>query len=99
MCRRSFSEMTDNRSPAESLDRLNAPKTLHLDGVWTSSGSTPPTVLSAEAIPLESLVHHQWSVPEDTPFDAVHKFLNEHKVDFLALIRNGRVVGLCARGQ
>lgn len=99
VCRRSFSEMTDHCSSKEPHDCLNAPNTLRLDSLRSFSGSTPPTVLSAETIPLESLVHHQWSVPDDTPFDAVHEFLREHKVDFLALIRNGRVVGICSRGQ
>jgi hypothetical protein len=48
---------------------------------------------------LESLVHHQWSVPYDTPFDAVHQLFREHNVDLLALICDGRVAGLCSRGQ
>jgi len=59
----------------------------------------PQAGLSAEAISLESLVHHHWSVLHDAPFDAVHRFLREHNVDSVALIRDGRVDGLCSRGQ
>jgi len=55
--------------------------------------------LSAEKIPLESLVHHRNAVAFDLPLEEVHKIFGEKNVDFLALIRAGGVVGLCGRAR
>ena len=91
--------MTENSSSQEARDGVNAPKSLHVADVRAFSEPMPPTALSAEAIPLESLVHHHWSVLYDTSFDDAHRFFSEHSVDFMALVRDGRVAGLCSRGQ
>ena len=57
------------------------------------------TALSAETTSLEALVQHQWSSEHDTPLEAVHRFFCERRVDFLALVHEGRVTGLCSRAR
>jgi signal transduction histidine kinase len=53
--------------------------------------------VSAERVSLESLVHHCKSVPHDMPLEDVEKVFREKDVDFLAILRGDRVLGLCAR--
>ncbi|MBI3885324.1 MAG: response regulator [Opitutae bacterium] len=52
-----------------------------------------------ESIELESLVHHGGAVAHDRPLEEVHAVFGEKRVDFLALVRDGRVTGVCARGS
>ena len=92
--------MTDKRTNQEAPDRIHVRDALSLDSTRTFSEPPPPSaVISAEGTALESLVHHRWSVPHDTPFDMVHRLFGERNVDFMALIRAGNVTGLCSRGQ
>jgi signal transduction histidine kinase len=92
--------MTDNRTNQEAQDRIHVRDALSLDSARTFPEPPPPSaVISAEGTALESLVHHRWSVPHDTPFDMVHRLFGERNVDFMALIRAGNVTGLCSRGQ
>ena len=58
-----------------------------------------PVALSAETTSLESLAQHQWSIEYDTPLEAVHRSFRERNVDFMALVREGRVTGLCSRAR
>src|ERR1700679_3971367 len=53
--------------------------------------------VSAERVSLESLVHHCEAVPHDMPLEEVEKVFREKGVDFLAILRGDRVLGLCAR--
>jgi signal transduction histidine kinase/CheY-like chemotaxis protein len=62
-------------------------------------GPVKPQVLSAEQTPLESLVHHRGQVPHDMPLEQVHGIFRERDVDFLAMVRDGRVTGLCGRAH
>jgi signal transduction histidine kinase/CheY-like chemotaxis protein len=55
--------------------------------------------LSAEQTPLQSLVHHRGLVPHDLPLEQVHRLFRERDVDFLALVRDDRVTGLCGRAH
>ncbi len=57
------------------------------------------TVLGAEATPLESLVHHRESVDAGTPLESAHRDFRDRQVEFMAVCREGCVIGLCARGQ
>jgi signal transduction histidine kinase len=61
------------------------------------AGSTSP--LSAEQIALESLVHHRGAVADDTPLEEVHTFFRERNVDFLAVMRDQCVLGLCSKAH
>ena len=55
--------------------------------------------LRAEATGLESLVHHSSSVEAATSLEAVQAAFRLRRVEYLAVVRDGRVVGLCSRGQ
>lgn len=57
------------------------------------------TVLGAEATRLESLVHHRVSVEAGTPLETAQRVFREQGVEFVAVHRDGRVIGLCGRGQ
>ncbi len=61
------------------------------------SSRCEPEVLSVERIALESLVHHCESLPHDLPLEEVHCLFRERAMDFFALVREGRVTGLCSR--
>ena len=60
---------------------------------------TKLTVLGAEATLLESLVHHRVSVEADTQLETAHRAFRDRRVEFMAVLRDSRVIGLCARGQ
>ena len=56
-----------------------------------------PSVLSAETVSLESLVHHRGSVEQGMALEEVSKVFREQRADFLAMLREGRVTGICSR--
>jgi signal transduction histidine kinase/CheY-like chemotaxis protein len=56
-----------------------------------------PSTLSAERIPLSTLVRHYGAVRDDLPLEELEKVFRDEKVDFLALISEGKVVGMCSR--
>jgi signal transduction histidine kinase len=58
-----------------------------------------PQELSAEKIDLESLIHHYSSVAHDLPLEEVHRIMREQSFDYFAIIREGRVTGLCSRAR
>ena len=92
--------MTDHRTDQEDRHRIYAPDPLSLSNARAFPEPPPPSaVISAEKTSLESLVHHRWSVPYDTPFDVVYRLFGERNVDFMALTRAKNVTGLCSRGQ
>ncbi|MFZ5493718.1 MAG: ATP-binding protein [Verrucomicrobiota bacterium] len=64
-----------------------------------SPGTSAPTVAEVEATPLRRLVHHRESIAHDTRLEDVHRFFNERQTDFAALVRDGRVTGICGRAQ
>ena len=55
--------------------------------------------LGIESIDLEDLVHHRASVNADMHLEQVQQMFRSLGVEFLAVEREGRVVGMCARGQ
>ncbi len=55
--------------------------------------------MSAEKISLESIVHHRLAIPHDLPMEEVHDVFRQHDFDFLALVRDEQVTGLCSRGR
>jgi len=55
--------------------------------------------LSAEATSLESLIHHSEAVEAGTPLESAHRAFRDRGVEFMAVRRGGRVIGLCSRGQ
>lgn len=55
--------------------------------------------LSAESTSLESLVHHDEAVEAGTPLEVAHRAFRDRGVEFMAVLRHGRVIGLCSRGQ
>jgi hypothetical protein len=57
----------------------------------------PDGLLGAETTSLESLVHHRRFVEQDLPLEQVHREFSESGLDYLALVRGDRVVGLCSR--
>lgn len=65
-----------------------------------SKGENPAGLeglLGAETTSLESLVHHRRFVEQDLPLEQVHREFSESGLDYLALVRGDRVVGLCSR--
>ena len=59
-----------------------------------SHDSPPPR---AEATPLRSLVHHAGLIDHLTSLEQVQQIFSERRVDFLALVREGAVTGICSR--
>lgn len=56
-----------------------------------------PRGLAVDRTPLESIVHHRESVEFDRPLEEVDRVFREKQVDYLAILRGDRVVGICAR--
>jgi hypothetical protein len=73
------------------------PPSLTSGALVSAAQASPPVVLRAEATSLHSLVHHSGGVEDHTPLEHVHEIFEEKRVDFLALVRDGRVTGLCSR--
>ncbi len=65
------------------------------------SPDASPAPAAAEVIPkdLRSLVSHQLSLPADTTLEAAQKFFGARDLEFVAVVDNGRALGLCARRQ
>jgi signal transduction histidine kinase len=57
------------------------------------------TDLATAKVSLESLVHHNGSVAFDMTLEDVQARFRTHDVEFLAVERAAKVVGLCSRGQ
>ena len=53
--------------------------------------------VAAEEVSLDSLVYQRFSVPHDLPLEDVQRVLRDQATDFLALVRQERVMGLCSR--
>jgi signal transduction histidine kinase/CheY-like chemotaxis protein len=92
--------MTDPNSETAASTASAASETLPLEHARSFPEIAPaPTALSAETTSLESLVHHKWSVADDTPLETVHQFFQGRDIEFIALVRDGRVSGLCSRAR
>jgi signal transduction histidine kinase/ActR/RegA family two-component response regulator len=52
---------------------------------------------SAAQLCLADLVHHRDRVDADAPLDEVQKLFQNHVGDYRAIVKDGRVVGLCSR--
>jgi two-component system cell cycle sensor histidine kinase/response regulator CckA len=74
-------------------------RSLPATGAPHGAPPAPRPALSAELTPLESLVHHRGLVPYDMPLEQVHRLFGERDVDFLALVRDEAVTGLCGRAR
>ena len=61
--------------------------------------SASPPALRAEETLLESLVHHREVVEAHLPLEAMQRIFRDRNVEFIAVQRSGRVLGLCSRGQ
>jgi signal transduction histidine kinase len=59
----------------------------------------PVSALAAESIRPETLVHHRGAIDADTTLEEAQMIFRRKQVEFLAVTRGGRVIGLCARGQ
>ena len=55
--------------------------------------------VAAEEVELDSLVYQRSSVPHDLPLEEVQRVFRDQAGDFLALVRQDRVTGLCSRWQ
>ncbi|MDF3057673.1 MAG: hybrid sensor histidine kinase/response regulator [Rariglobus sp.] len=58
-----------------------------------------PPALRAEETLLDSLVHHREVVESHLPLEDVQRIFRDRNVEFIAVQRTGRVLGLCSRGQ
>ncbi len=67
-------------------------------GSASSRGSTPRCPANAPA-DLRSLINHQFSLTADTPLEAAQKCFGTRDLEFIAVLENGRAIGLCARRQ
>jgi len=58
-------------------------------------------VVAAGGTPTDwrSLVNHQTFLAADTPLEATQKFFGSQDLEFVAVVENGRAIGLCARRQ
>jgi serine phosphatase RsbU (regulator of sigma subunit) len=56
---------------------------------------------TAKGIPsdLRSLVNLNMSLAADTSLEEAQKFFGTHELEFIAVVENGRAIGLCARRQ
>ncbi|MEJ1973972.1 MAG: hypothetical protein WDM96_16365 [Lacunisphaera sp.] len=61
--------------------------------------SSPASVAEVENTPLGTLIHHREYVQCDTRMEDVHRFFSERQIDFVALVRDGQVRGICGRAQ
>jgi signal transduction histidine kinase len=61
--------------------------------------SERPPALRTETTPLTSLVHHRWTADYALPLEELEKEFRDRAVDYIALVRAGRVVGICSRAQ
>ena len=77
----------------------NAAAPLGAGAVQQEFPSAQPAKLRAEATRLESLVHHREAVNAATSLEQVQREFRARRVEFLAVVRDGAVIGLCARGQ
>ena len=59
--------------------------------------SAEPQSASAEETALSSLVHHRGWVSHDLPLEAVNEVFRAKNVEYLALVRDGLVTGLCSQ--
>ena len=48
---------------------------------------------------LRALISHALSLTADTPLEEAQKFFSAHAMEFVAVLDNGRTIGLCARRQ
>ncbi|HTR42738.1 MAG TPA: SpoIIE family protein phosphatase [Pseudomonadales bacterium] len=48
---------------------------------------------------LRSLVNHNMSLAATTSLEEAQKFFGTHDLEFIAVVENGRAIGLCARRQ
>ena len=53
--------------------------------------------VAAEEVALDSLVYQRGSVPHYLPLEEVQRVFRDQTADFLALVRQDRVTGLCSR--
>jgi len=58
-----------------------------------------PAELRAESTQLESLIHQTAAIEANTPLELAQQLFRQRAVEFMAVVKAGRVVGLCARGQ
>ncbi|HVU32998.1 MAG TPA: ATP-binding protein [Opitutaceae bacterium] len=81
-------------SVAESFPGLPPAPVSRRTGLPAEHDAPRPRLDSAA---LRALVHHAGAVEHDVPIEQLHRTFSEEGVEFLALIRDGRVVGLCSR--
>ncbi len=88
-----MSETIANAGPAEPDIGLNRP----------TKPSGPPdfpaAALDGLSTDLRSLVNHRLFVAAETPLEEIQKFFGSHDLEFVAVLENERVTGLCARRQ
>ena len=58
--------------------------------------SERPPALRTETTPLTSLVHHRWTADHEQPLEELEKEFRDRAVDYVALVREGRVIGVCS---
>jgi PAS domain-containing protein len=87
--------MNPGPPPASSVSALG-------DGLPAALQEFPaasPVKFRSEDTSLESLVHHREAVDAGLPLEQAQREFQLRGVEFMAVERAGRVIGLCARGQ
>ena len=51
------------------------------------------------AVSLEALIHHREWVDHDSTLESVQQIFRAGDLEFLPVVREGKVIGLCSRGQ
>ena len=88
--------MSENAAMAAVTPSESGPMTIRADAASvpaepakSAGGKTPAD--------LRLLVNHQLSLAGDTSLEEAQKFFGSHDLEFIAVVDNGRTLGLCAR--
>lgn len=65
----------------------------------SSAATTEPPIPEHAATGLAALVQHRQAVDHLSTLEEIHQRFRMHRADYFAVLREGRVLGLCARSQ
>ncbi|HEY5706465.1 MAG TPA: SpoIIE family protein phosphatase [Terrimicrobiaceae bacterium] len=69
------------------------------DRDWINSGASRPVSPDLQQIDLKALIGHTTSVQAEARLEDVYQLFEKHKIAFIAVLENERVIGMCSRWQ